>query len=1104
MSNVGQAVLTIGGTIVGGMFGMPQLGYLLGSMAGQALFPTDLGTVSGPRLQDLTIQTSTVGSPIPIVYGTYAIAGNLIWSSGIIEKVTRKKQGGKGGPTQTTKTYSYSVNCAVGVCEGEITLIGRIWADAKLLCDGRPQRPDETLQSYNARMSQYAAFLSSVEIYTGTETQLADPTIESFEGAGNVSAFRGLAYVVFTDFQLEDYGNRIPNFRFEVSAAVYGALGCATLTEASGGVVPEWNETGYDPRLGGYEYEYNLSYRALPSFNNVLTGGWTADIGGVLSAHGTAAGRAFVDEIHGFTATNQMTSTTAYRATVFPCDPSVYDTSASNKMTLDMRINSLLGIGRACLASGETFDDYISPGTGPMHIEWPPGTTSDNPGFYEIVANASANTIGGIAATVLATYGPNDKVLFLADNVIKIRRSLQVPLPLCYGEPESEIPGYCLVDGLYIQNDATWTYNAGAYRGIKIYEFSGTFPNTFITQRPIGPFISEGDPRWTDQTYWEGVYAEAVASGAAPSGWTYDVEYPREGSGHWVTTYEVCGAEMSPDGSSIQLGAIVRDVCRRCGIPVEQVDVSDLTEYVDGYVLSRVMNGRDAIEPLRTYGFFDCVESATTLKWPTRGKAAVKTLTDEDLAARWADGSPAPSVESRRQQSVELPLRLRIHYTQTNQNYEVGEQSASRITAPTSEIQDIELPIAMQDTKAAQIADVVLYERWVARNTHNFALGTEHLNLEPADAITLPIDGRQERVRIVDTVNALPGLLAVSAVRDDDGSYVSYVIGSPNANAGPGGGGATPSIPGTATTTYLNLPLLTDTDNDPGYYVASYADGGTVWGGALVYRSPDGGINYEEVGVVTLEATLGNIVYPVSSGPTTVMDTGSEIIVTLDNGELESVAEASLLAGYNAAVIGADGRWEVVQFMTAELISGTTWRLTNLLRGRRGTEEFVGISLAGDEFVLIDNALVRILLNAANIGQPRYHKTVLSGGIIEDATPVLFTGTGNALKPFSVIDVAGSRDMGGDLTITWIRRGRIGSELPSGSDIPLSEATEAYEVDIYNGSSVVRTLSTGVQSVVYTAAQQTTDFGSPQASVSVIVYQMSATVGRGYPSEATV
>ena len=129
MSNAGQAVLSIAGAAVGFVVGGPAgaaWGFQLGSLAGSALFPTDLGTVSGPRLNEANIQVSTIGAPIPVLYGTFPFSGNLIWSSGIEETVTKKKQGGKGGPTQTVKTYSYATNCAVGICEGPIVGINKI------------------------------------------------------------------------------------------------------------------------------------------------------------------------------------------------------------------------------------------------------------------------------------------------------------------------------------------------------------------------------------------------------------------------------------------------------------------------------------------------------------------------------------------------------------------------------------------------------------------------------------------------------------------------------------------------------------------------------------------------------------------------------------------------------------------------------------------------------------------------------------------------------------------------------------------------------------------------------------------------------------------
>ena len=70
--------------------------------------------------------------------------------------------------------------------------------------------------------------------------------------------------------------------------------------------------------------------------------------------------------------------------------------------------------------------------------------------------------------------------------------------------------------------------------------------------------------------------------------------------------------------------------------------------------------------------------------------------------------------------------------------------------------------------------------------------------------------------------------------------------------------------------------------------------------------------------------------------------------------------------------------------------------------------------------------------------------------------------------------------------------------------MPLSEKSEAYQVDIFSGSSVVRTLAVTTPSVTYSAALQVTDFGAAQSSVTLKIYQMSELVGRGYAATVVV
>ncbi|WP_416909122.1 MAG: phage tail protein [Polymorphobacter sp.] len=145
------------------------------------------------------VQSSAYGEAIPFVFGRMRVAGNVIWSSGIDEQVD-SAGGGKGGPA--TNQYSYSSSFAVGLTARHIAGIGRIWADGRMIRDG------DGVWSLPVQM----------RLHLGSEQQLPDPLIAAAEGDGLAPAYRGLAYAVFEDLPLADFGNRIPNLSFEVIA----------------------------------------------------------------------------------------------------------------------------------------------------------------------------------------------------------------------------------------------------------------------------------------------------------------------------------------------------------------------------------------------------------------------------------------------------------------------------------------------------------------------------------------------------------------------------------------------------------------------------------------------------------------------------------------------------------------------------------------------------------------------------------------------------------------------------------------------------------------------------------------------------------------------
>jgi len=184
-----------------------QIGSAIGGAIGGAIdariFAAPDTNLQGGRFEDLSVQASTYGKMIPIFYGTVRIAGNVIWSTDIKETATTTSQrsgGGKGGGGSKVNTtnYSYSITLAIALCEGEVNELLRVWADAEQL-----------------DLSQ-----GTYRLYKGTQDQLPDPTIEGIEGIGATPAYRGISYIVIEDFPLADYGNRIPNFTFEVRQTI--------------------------------------------------------------------------------------------------------------------------------------------------------------------------------------------------------------------------------------------------------------------------------------------------------------------------------------------------------------------------------------------------------------------------------------------------------------------------------------------------------------------------------------------------------------------------------------------------------------------------------------------------------------------------------------------------------------------------------------------------------------------------------------------------------------------------------------------------------------------------------------------------------------------
>lgn len=1134
MGRYGQAILTIGGTIIGSYFGYPALGAFLGSLVGGYLFPQQLPTVQGPRLSDLSQTSSAVGAPLPRGWGTFAVPGCVIWQSDLREVIEKEDVGGKGSsPEQTVETPTYYQDFAISLCDGEdpitdqqpIAGVRRIWANGKPIYDRRPQQDGESDSDFNQRIAASNVLENDFVLYLGTEDQEPDPTMEAALGIGNISAFRGMAYIVFINWKnkAED-GNRMPmQWKFEVYTV--GALNEVTAFEYSNEYLPPWNAGAdiplYDVYNGmdvPYRFKGDATGWNYASGRSVLSGTWSS-----LSAAQSAAERVALrtaDYYMGYSITPNSGSPAARGVTHF------MDTrrtvSNYDATTIKLHFNAINCTKH--LRSGTSFAKLAAGGLAPgapvhsngyflnndVHNRATAGVYQWWPGDYWSAARyRSQSPLIDHAITTGRSANPG-AVLITGDCIIQCTRLTRSPGDQCAVDLP-RMPGYCIsVRGNLVRKqdwdliEYSFVHNSHVLARLRTAwkQIPGESINhqaRVVTQYPLNPALPDSHPDYNNAAFWTPYYEQAVALGVMPAGLTFGVDYPVEDDFIYRRQLE----QSSIDTEPVSMGDIVHDIMRDCGYGVNDFDRSALDPVdIIGYVRTRPMAGRAALEPLRTVGFWDSADLAGVYTFVRRGGAIAKTFSNDELGARFESENPSANVSTRKVHEMELPRTIRLHYISQARDYEPGEQpSPTRIETEAQNDTDVEVAVVMTDDHAAQVAEIIHADAWYSRWIHEAQVGTEHLDLWPTNVVGLPVDDQVQRSRILAINDAIPSVRKLELSRDDDGNYVSTAVADPVDYINP----PPLTIVGPTELILLDLPALREEDNNAGIYAAirPYLTGSTA--GATVMRSIDGGTSYQSLGPIGTPVPIGTLLQALPSADHQVPDVGNTIHVQMNYGDLESRPAEEVFEGANAAAIGAHGRWEIVQFYDKTDLGNGVYQLTTLLRGRRGTEHNIGGSLAGDRFVMLSmGGLIRLTMSNAEIGSQHYYKAVTTGTSLADAVAQAFTPAGEALVPFSPVHIKVKRLNNDDVRISWTRRERMAILNMWGTQTELSETVEAYEIDLLAGDTLLRTLEAGAPFVEYTAADQAADFDTSGAVLTIRIHQMSAVVGRGHVGELEI
>lgn len=552
--------------------------------------------------------------------------------------------------------------------------------------------------------------------------------------------------------------------------------------------------------------------------------------------------------------------------------------------------------------------------------------------------------------------------------------------------------------------------------------------------------------------------------------------------------------------ATTNVAAVVQDIARRVG--VFDISVAGLTDTLRGLVIARAAQASGVLTPLAIAYNFDLAEQAGQVRCIKRGTGMKGVIPIEDMGAvEGADNSAEPA-RFKSVTALEMPKEVTLTHLDPALDYQINSQRAFKDIGNAENKLNVELPLTLDIDSARRIADRTLWEAWTARRSVSFSLTDKWVRRSSGDVLGVLVDGQIIPYKIVRISRGDNGVSAFEGQRDDPEVYSSEAFGT-NGNVPAN----VVKFPGVTRLVLMDMPIVSDGGDDTGFYWVVTGES-TGWRGADIRRSIDGGSTYSSMNKVGVRTVIGDVAVALPTGPTEFWDTGNSLTVVLDyaGATLESMSEDLVIAGYNAAWLGpATGQGgEIIQFTTATLTAPGTYRLSNLLRGRLGTEANTTHG-SNEVFVLLKSStLGRTEFGPADWYYARLFKPVSLLTNEVDTAAQAFTNNGVGKMPKSPVHVLGVRDGSNNLTVTWVRRTRLQVPGLGLGPVPLGELSEAYSIDIYSGATVVRTITATAPTATYTAAEQSADGLSPGALVALRVYQLSDVRGRGFPAIATV
>lgn len=1052
------------GTLIGGVVGFftGGIGFAAGAAIGGAvggLLEPKQHTETN-RIDDVKVSISKYGDGIPETWGNNIPAATWVWSTYIIQ-IPEEPTGGKGGGTENTnyRQFIHGVLCLGRTPPpGSTVVIRKVWIDGKLNYDASSGLSISQALATEVNPWQWMVLAA------GFDDQLPSTLVETFEGVGNVPAFRGR--ITAHIFGLECPGGRVPQIQIEICI---DASTTPTIEYGESFVVPTQT-------IGSQPMHSKVDGLPITLFTqDAFDMGGGAGFKKLLSVY--ALGENYL------TKTRAVMLDAAAAASALP--------GAADIDAICQAWPTVAGADRGQLAVVEA--------TGTVNL------LEVGMGFSARLENATWSKWGDRVVVSEDSNGTGRIALFAFESGSLIAIITQTQMQGLWATPSAIF--------MLCRDPATtiWRMDVCSREDLTVVA-TAPLPPALASQFFVSPqsddtlfVIPPGTMDvWSIDTLGSATFVDSgvgALSGLVGSPFYYKSDKVISWSGV-AAAARVLLADLNVfEPQSADVETFIESQNLRAGLTSDQIDVGDVHDSFWGMTLKSPASARSNITPVMTYSAIGVVEEDGVLRYFHReDKTSVATIAYEELGFA-EDGSepgdPFPLVRSNAQ---EMPRSITVTYNDPNFDYQVSTVKAMRYAVDTVSDEAVSLDMAMNGDRAATIARRILFERWLTQVTRSCAVSRKYAYLSAGDVITVLSADDTYGDWMISKITDTGARIEIECFPADSDLLIQVVPGPSSYRAQQIEPLATPTL-----AVPLDTAIMRDADSNAGLYFALAGYGPNYPGGEL-FTGPNEGALVSR-GQVENETQIGVAETALGAWSNNVVDETNLLTVNVGHHSLSSITRDVLLTGTeNVAAIGAPGRWEIIKFQRASDLGGGHYLLSGLLRGMRGTEFACSQHQIGDQFVVMGvPGMLRPNLDAGTIGQEQLFRAITLGRSFNSMASLGFTNTAEGLKPFSPVNLRKSFSST-DIVLTWSRRTRLTENAFAGV-LPLGETSERYDVTIYSDSTfttVKRVIEVFSEAATYTAAQQTTDFGSTQTTINVRVQQRSDSIGLGHELQATV